>query len=390
MRFNRCFTLEDTGEDFGEMNKNFIQKRSLLFTFAFVLFMLFSSLVSYKVNAVNVPTITGTRTYSYYGNSGTTDGINGGNPNGIIPFTIIGSPPSGYNFIELRGVGFEFPYNAGNPNQKYNRTTISFLFVQPAINQYYPKTFRKSFVPIMSARKTSDSQLVQTTCGFGSENNDSLVITCEWIHPEYTTFNYFYFSWSGDTNTAGIATIYSQASGLGNYNPISLSVGDIQVVSSSDPLLQGQSTIINQNQQIINQNQQMITGMEVNNQLQQNQNDFLEQGAANVQNASNQGGQNASQSQQDNEQATSNVIGVVGQVIQAFNTPASDCTIPFDIGNLDMGNLDFCSGKPPAIATLITTIGSIIVVYAIYKTARTIFRIWLAMSVFSQGGNKDG
>lgn len=369
------------------MNKNFIQKRSLLYTFAFVLFMLFSSLVSYKVNAVNVPTITGTRTYSYYGNSGTTDGINGGNPNGIIPFTIIGSPPSGYNFIELRGVGFEFPYNAGNPNQKYNRTTISFLFVQPAINQYYPKTFRKNFTPIMSARKTSDSQLVQTTCGFGSENNDSLVITCEWIHPEYTTFNYFYFSWSGDSNTAGIATIYSQASGLGNYNSISLSVGDIQVVSSSDPLLQGQSTIINQNQQIINQNQQMITGMEINNQLQQNQNDFLEQGAVNVQTASNQGNQNADSSNLDNENASRSLLDTAGVIVGAFSAAPTNCRLNADMGNVNLGNIDFCQDKPSSIISIIDAAATILICFAVYRLIKGLIARFTSLTAYAQGGN---
>lgn len=104
--------------------------------------------------------------------------------------------------------------------------------------------------------------------------------------------------------------------------------------------------------------------------------------------ASEEGQTNADGSQTDNEGASQNVIGVIGNVIGAFNTPAGDCSYNVDLGNLKLGDLNFCSGKPPEFAALINLAGSIIIVYACYRVARTIFRIWLTMSVFAQGSGK--
>lgn len=106
--------------------------------------------------------------------------------------------------------------------------------------------------------------------------------------------------------------------------------------------------------------------------------------------ATNEGESNAEASESQNEGATQNVISVMGQVVSAFQTPAGDCSLDMDLGNVDFGGINLCSGKPPAIASLINLIGSIVVVYAIYLCSRAIFRIWLAMSVFAQGGSKNG
>ena len=107
-----------------------------------------------------------------------------------------------------------------------------------------------------------------------------------------------------------------------------------------------------------------------------------------TQEASEEGQTNSEGTQADNEGASQNVIGVIGNVIGAFNTPAGNCSYNVDLGNLNLGNLNFCSGKPPEFAGLINMAGSIIIVYACYRVARTVFRIWLAMSVFAQGSGK--
>lgn len=114
----------------------------------------------------------------------------------------------------------------------------------------------------------------------------------------------------------------------------------------------------------------------------------LDRAEKETQEASEEGQTNSEGSQTDNEGASQNVIGVIGNVIGAFSTPAGDCSYNVDLGNLDLGDLNFCSGKPPEFAGLINMAGSIIIVYACYRVARTVFRIWLAMSVFAQGGGK--
>lgn len=106
--------------------------------------------------------------------------------------------------------------------------------------------------------------------------------------------------------------------------------------------------------------------------------------------ATQEGESNANASESQNEGATQNVISVMGQVVSAFQTPAGNCSLDMDLGSVDFGAINLCSGKPPAIASLINLIGSIVVVYAIYLCSRAIFRIWLAMSVFAQGGSRNG
>lgn len=103
---------------------------------------------------------------------------------------------------------------------------------------------------------------------------------------------------------------------------------------------------------------------------------------------SEEGQNNADSADSDNEQASQNVISVIGDIIGAFSTPAGDCTLPADLGNLDMGNMNLCTGKPPEIAQIINVVGSIIIVYACYKVARNIFRIFIAITAFAQGNGK--
>lgn len=103
---------------------------------------------------------------------------------------------------------------------------------------------------------------------------------------------------------------------------------------------------------------------------------------------SEEGQNNADLADSDNEQASQNVISVIGDIIGAFSTPAGDCTLPGNLGNVDLGNVNLCTGKPPEIAQIINIVGSIIIVYACYKVARNIFRIFIAITAFAQGNGK--
>lgn len=115
-----------------------------------------------------------------------------------------------------------------------------------------------------------------------------------------------------------------------------------------------------------------------------------EQAEEKTEEASNEGETNSNQADSDNQQASQNVIGVISNILGAFGTPAGDCTLPGNLGNLNVGNLNLCQGKPPEIANIINIVGSIIIVYACYRVARNIFRIWITITAFAQGNSKGG
>lgn len=106
--------------------------------------------------------------------------------------------------------------------------------------------------------------------------------------------------------------------------------------------------------------------------------------------ATQEGESNANASESQNEGASQSLITTFGQVFGAFSTSASDCNLNMDLGNADFGNINLCSGKPAAISAILTPIGTIIMVYAIFLCSRSIFRLFVKISAFAQGGSSNG
>lgn len=327
---------------------------SLLFVALFGLVISFDQAAAASISS----TITGSRSYSVNMNSIESNGINGGNPNGIIPFTIIGAPPAGSTVIYLTGLNWQFSGAYGNSQNQYNKASVSFLFVQQAENAQMPKTFTKN-IPVISSTRTNKGNIVQGNCYFPNENNDSLVVQCDYITEDYSSFTDFYFQWGSSSIQTQLAQIGSIPN-VYNTHPISLSIGDIQIISTADPLIAGQNQIINQNQTIINQNQQMITGMEVNNQLQQNQNDFWERQEQAAQEQSDDSEAAANSTTQDVGNATQNILQVITGFFGAFMT-ATATTCVTDWGIEGFRHFDFCATQiPNELQIIFTIVASII------------------------------
>lgn len=106
--------------------------------------------------------------------------------------------------------------------------------------------------------------------------------------------------------------------------------------------------------------------------------------------ATNEGESNAEASESQNEGASQSLITTFGQVFGAFSTNASDCNLDMDLGNADFGTINLCSGKPAAISAVLTPIGTIIMVYAIFLCSRSIFRLFVKISAFAQGDSSNG
>lgn len=106
--------------------------------------------------------------------------------------------------------------------------------------------------------------------------------------------------------------------------------------------------------------------------------------------ATNEGESNAQTSKSQNDSASQSLITTFGQVFGAFSTSASNCNLNMDLGNADFGTINLCSGKPAAISAILTPIGTIIMVYAIFLCSRSIFRLFVKISAFAQGGSSNG
>lgn len=183
---------------------------------------------------------------------------------------------------------------------------------------------------------------------------------------------------TGETSAMGSKVGVFASSGENNNQDIINSINQLKI-DNNNWLSQ-----INQNIQEVRQ--AIIDSQGAVNNINNTINNSIDE----TQQASDEGTANAEQSQTDNETASQNIIGVVGNIVQVFYTPAGNCNIDVDLGNLDLGNLNFCSGKPREFEQIINLAGSILIVYACYRVARTIFRIWLTLSIFGQGGNTKG
>lgn len=141
--------------------------------------------------------------------------------------------------------------------------------------------------------------------------------------------------------------------------------------SVDNALLQQQ---VDQNNTIIGQNQQII------NQDNQDRSD--------IQSASDSADSNADTAQSQNEGATSNLLNLMGSFIEALQTPATNCRVPADLGNLDLGTIDFCTGKPAEFVPIINTISALVMSFAIYLVARHLVHSFIRITVFAQGGKE--
>lgn len=103
--------------------------------------------------------------------------------------------------------------------------------------------------------------------------------------------------------------------------------------------------------------------------------------------ASNEGEQNSDQADSDNEQATSSLLDVAGSIIGAFSTTTGTCTFNADLGNVDFGNLNLCSGKPPEFASIIDTIFMLLLIPLIFMTVISLVHQFINLSKFAQGGD---
>lgn len=141
---------------------------------------------------------------------------------------------------------------------------------------------------------------------------------------------------------------------------------------SNDPAIVYQNTIINQNQQIINnQNQQIAQDQEDRD---------------NISNTKDDGDDASSDAQSDSEQAMSNFFGVINLFIGALQTPATDCKVRSDLGHLDLGVLDFCSGKPNEFIPIIRVAILLVMAIPVYLICRRIIDDFINITVFAQGG----
>ena len=214
-------------------------------------------------------------------------------------------------------------------------------------------------------------EIYVTFSGFSTTNN--------------TPINAFDFKW-GDINTP--TQPFPSITGIKASNgvPSSTFAGSVnylgmsyEYTTSNDPDAAYQSTIINQNNTMINQNQQIINNQ--NAQAQQDQED-----RDNISDSKDDGDDASNDAQTDSEQAMSNFFGVINLFIGALQTPATDCKVRSDLGHIDLGVLDFCSGKPNEFIPIIRVAILLVMAIPVYLICRRIIDDFINITVFAQGG----
>lgn len=103
--------------------------------------------------------------------------------------------------------------------------------------------------------------------------------------------------------------------------------------------------------------------------------------------ASNEGEQNSESAQSDNEAATSSLLDVAGSIISAFGSTASNCSLDMDLGNVDFGNINFCSGKPSEFSGIIDTVIILMLIPLIFMTTISLVHQFINLTKFAQGGD---
>lgn len=200
-----------------------------------------------------------------------------------------------------------------------------------------------------------------------------------------TPINTFDFKW-GDisTPTSPLPAIVCIRSS--NGTPSSSCGGSVNYLgmvydytTSNDPNSAYQSTIINQNNTMINNQQQIINNQ--NAQAQQDQQD-----RDNISDTKDDGDDASDDAQADSEQAMSNFFGVINLFIGSLQTPATDCKVRSDLGHLDLGVLDFCSGKPNEFIPIIRVAILLVMAIPVYLICRRIIDDFINITVFAQGG----
>lgn len=108
-----------------------------------------------------------------------------------------------------------------------------------------------------------------------------------------------------------------------------------------------------------------------------------------TQEATDEGQQNADSAESQNEQASQSLLQTAGDIVSVFSSPATNCSLNADMGNLDLGSINFCQDKPPSIMAVIDAVSSIIVTFAVFRIIRSLVTRFISLSSYGQGGS-DG
>lgn len=182
---------------------------------------------------------------------------------------------------------------------------------------------------------------------------------------------------TGETSAMGSKVGVFASSGENNNQDIINSINQLKIDNNS------WLSQINQNIQEVRQ--AIIDSQGAVNNINNTINNSIDE----TQQTSDEGTANAEQGKQDMEQASTNVFGVIGNVVGAFGTaPRGNCELPMNLGNIDFGRINFCSGKPSQWQTMLGGAMSIVLVYVIYRIAKNVFGIFLSAMAFAQGNGK--
>lgn len=97
-----------------------------------------------------------------------------------------------------------------------------------------------------------------------------------------------------------------------------------------------------------------------------------------IQDASDEGETAANEAGEKAEKDTATITEQMGNIFEAFNTEATDCVIPLNLGHgVNAGNLNLCSEVPQTVRNLVGYVSMAIVALVVIRLLNTIINTYL-------------
>lgn len=342
------------------MNKNFIQKRSLLCTFASVLFMLFSSLVSYKVSAVSFT-------------------MNVGEP------YLAGSFENGYCVYYNAGLQQSTIQNQScqlwnNSSQISQSIDIYSFYTQPNIKTDKDKIYEITFrivnrydydAVMINPQSPSQWKLLDIILDFSLSSSEY----CDVYNYNYTSSNFI---------SSQFCVNKSDSYSVSQYKAYFVYVGNNEYDSIGI-----YANVINNN----------FIAFNILNPVVEPRMYFddilaysvvipdLQRAEQETQQATDEGNQNADSAGADNEGASQSLLDTAGVIVGAFSAAPTNCNLNADMGNVNLGNINFCQDKPTTIISIIDTAATILIAFASFRLIKGLIARFTSLTAYAQGGN---
>lgn len=121
-----------------------------------------------------------------------------------------------------------------------------------------------------------------------------------------------------------------------------------------------------------------INGISTSTEIEEGMKEAMEDEKDQIQDASDEGENAANEAGEQAEDDTATITEQMGSIFEAFETEATDCVIPLNLGHgVNAGNLNLCSEVPQTVRNLIGYVSTAIVALVVIRLLNTIINTYL-------------